>query len=46
MEYVPITLSVIIREKFIHRSRKINLDKNILYMKGMLEGLAYLEVTE
>lgn len=45
MEYVPYTMSQLVKEAATHRNRKVNLDSSIRYMRGMLEGLAYLEVT-
>ena len=44
MEYMPITISQVIKEGGT-KNRKVNYADIITYTKGMLEGLAYLDVT-
>ena len=43
MEYMPITLSQIIKEGGF-KNRKIDINQVIRYAKGMLKALAYLDV--
>ena len=43
MEYMPFTISQVIKEGGT-KNRKVNYHDIIIYIKGMLEGLAYLDV--
>ena len=43
MEYMPFTISQVIKEGGT-KNRKVNYHDIMIYVKGMLEGLAYLDV--
>ena len=43
MEYLPYTITQFIKEGGV-KNRKVDITKIICYIKGMLEGLAYLDV--
>lgn len=43
MEYLPCTIIQVIKEGGI-KNRKVDIQKIICYIKGMLEALAYLDV--
>ena len=44
MEYMPFTISQVIKDGGT-KNRKVNLPNILAYTKGMLEGLAYLDVS-